>query len=492
MPNPTPFLPGISTKLYGRQARSRQDRLREEIDQLRRNSLTRLCELFGPWLPMELFQSSASGLNSRDRVFPLNITFWSFLCQVLDPGSSFREIVRKVQSWYAKRDQEMPESGTGAYCQARERLPLELLQAAHEKLAAKLGGSVSDSGPWKDHRIHVVDGTGVSMPDTPKNQKAYPQPSTQKPGCGFPVMKIVGVFCLQTGALIRWVQGTLTEHECRLFSKLIEFFLPGDIVLADRGFSGYGQLAILWNRGVDSLMRIHQRRKVDWRKGRRLGKRDRLVTWRRPQRQSSVFDAMQWENLPEELTLRIVRIEVKVKGFRTQQLTLVTTLLNPDIYSAQQLGELYFRRWLVEIFFRDIKQTMAMDILRCKSPEMIDKEIVMHAIAYNLIRAIMVDIAASYQVEIQRLSFKGTLDALRQWQPLFESDRRGVRTSQKMIQCFYQSVAMDPLILRPGRSEPRAVKRRPKNYRLMTKPRNLMVVEPDRKRSQKSSKKALS
>jgi hypothetical protein len=365
------------------------------------------------------------------------------------------------------------------------------LQAAHEKLAAKLGGSVSDSGPWKDHRIHVVDGTGVSMPDTPKNQKAYPQPSTQKPGCGFPVMKIVGVFCFQTGALIRWVQGTLTEHECRLFSKLIEFFLPGDIVLADRGFSGYGQLAILWNRGVDSLMRIHQRRKVDWRKGRRLGKRDRLVTWRRPQRQSSVFDAMQWENLPEELTLRIVRIEVKVKGFRTQQLTLVTTLLNADIYSAEQLGELYFRRWLVEIFFRDIKQTMAMDILRCKSPEMIDKEIVMHAIAYNLIRAIMVDIAASYQVEIQRLSFKGTLDALRQWQPLFESDRRGARTSQKMIQCFYQSVAMDPLILRPGRSEPRAVKRRPKNYRLMTKPRNLMVVEPDRKRSQKSSKKAL-
>tara|TARA_B100000945_G_scaffold96685_1_gene75606 strand:- start:2 stop:931 length:930 start_codon:yes stop_codon:yes gene_type:complete len=296
-------------------------------------------------------------------------------------------------------------------------------------------------------------------------------------------MKLLGVFCLQTG--------TLLEHECRLFKRLLEFFVSGDIVLPDRGFSGYGQLATLKQQGVDSVMRIHHRRKVGWRKGRKLGRRDRLVCWQRPPRQSSVFNEIEWLALPKELTLRILRIEVKVAGFRTKHLTLVTTLLDPQSHSAQELGDLYFCRWLVEVFFRDIKQTLAMDILRCKSPEMIHKELVMHAIAYNLIRAIMVDIAASYQVAIERISFKGTLDALRQWQPLFEADRKGVRTSRKMIRHFYQIVATDPLILRPERSEPRAVKRRPKNYRLMTKPPHDMVVESNRKYSQKPSKKAL-
>lgn len=491
MANLTPFLPGISTKLCGRAPRSEQDKLRDEIERLRRSSLTRLCELFGPWLPLEIFQPTARGLNSRERAFPLSLTFWGFLCQVLDPGSPCREVVRKVQGWYARRDHQIPESGTGAYCRARKRLPLELLHQAHEKLAAKLAAAPADSGPWKNRRLLVIDGTGVSMPDTPKNQQAYPQPSTQKPGCGFPVMKLVGVFCLQTGALLRWAKGTLVEHECRLFQRLIEFFVPGDIVLADRGFGGYGQLAALKQRGVDSVMRIHQRRKVDWRKGRKLGRRDRLVCWQRPPRQSKVFSEIEWLALPEELNLRILRVEVNVAGFRTQHLTLVTTLLDPELHSAQELGDLYFRRWLVEVFFRDIKTTMAMDILRCKSPDMIHKELVMHAIAYNLIRAIMVDIATSYQVSLQRLSFKGTLDALRQWQPLFEADRKGVRTSRKMIGHFYQTVAADPLILRPERSEPRAVKRRPKNYRLMTKPRHEMVVEPNRKYSQKPSKKAL-
>ena len=184
----------------------------------------------------------------------------------------------------------------------------------------------------------------------------------------------------------------------------------------------------------------------------------------------------------------MLQINVMIPGFRTRQLTVVTTLLDPEIYPAHELAHLYFRRWSVEVFYRDIKQTMAMDILRCKSPEMIDKELVMHAIAYNLIRALILDIAASYQVDIGRLSFKGTLDALRQWQPLFEGGHKGIRVSRKSVQLFYQIVAADPLILRPDRSEPRAVKRRPKNFRLLTKPRDEMVVERCRKLSQKSSK----
>lgn len=463
----------------------------EQIEALRQKSLGRLCELFGPWLPLDLFAPSAKGLNSRERTFPLSLTFWAFLHQILNPGSPCREVVRKVQSWYAKHRRALPKSGTGAYCQARKRLPLETLLQTHQKLAAKLTEPIRESGAWDGHRVHVVDGTGVSMPDTPENRKVHSQPSGQKPGCGFPVMKIVGVFCLQTGALIRWAQGQLEEHECRVFMKLLKFFEPGDIVLADRGFCGYGQLAALWDKGVDSLMRLHQRRKVDWRRGARLGRRDRLVTWKRPYRQTSVFDAAAWAALPEEMTVRLVEIVVAVAGFRTQKLTLATTLLDPDKHSSEDLGRLYFRRWSVEVFYRDIKQTMAMDILRCKSPEMIDKEVVMHAIAHNLIRALIQDIAQSYQVEITRLSFKGTLDALRQWQPLLETGGRERRPSVKWVCLLYEIVVTDPLILRPNRSEPRAVKRRPKNYRLLTKPRKEMVVERCRKLSQKSSKKAL-
>lgn len=487
----TLFLPGISHKLCGRARRSESDQIRQEIERLQRQSLSRLCELFGAWLPADLFKSAAKGPNSRDRTFSLNLTFWAFLSQVLDPGSACREVVRKVQVWYAQRGRPMPGSGSGAYCQARSRLPLKKLQLAHRQLAEKLAASAATTGPWEGRQIRVVDGTGVSMPDTLANRKRHSQPSGQKPGCGFPVVQLVGVFCLQTGALLRWVQGHLNAHECRLFKSLLEFFGPGDIVLADRGFCGFGQLASLSKRGVDCLMRLHQKRKVDWRKGARLGRRDRRVTWKRPYRQTRVFDVTEWEALPQELTLRLVQITVTIPGFRTRQLILVTTLLDPKSYSAEELGRLYMRRWSVEIFYRDIKQTMRMDILRCKSPEMIDKELVMHAIAYNLVRALISDMATHFQEDIQRISFKGTLDALRQWRPLFEGGGQSARVSRKRIDLFYQTVIGDPLILRPERSEPRAVKRRPKNYRLLTQPRHEMVVERCRKLSQKPSKKAL-
>ena len=491
MQNPTPFLPGISTRLYGRAQRCRREKLREELQLLQRHSLSRLGEIFGQWLPMDLFTPEASGTNSRERTFPLSLTFWAFLSQVLDPGSACREVVRKVQGWYVQHSRTMPGSGSGAYCQARQRLPLKTLKTAHRKLADQLGASPAPSGLWKGRRIRVVDGTGVSMPDTLENRKSSSRPSEQKPGCGFPVMKIVAVFCLQSGVLLHWIQGQLEEHECRLFTRLIQFFSPGDMVLADRGFSGYGQLAALWDQGVDSLMRLHAARKIDWSQGERLGDQDRLMIWKKPDHRTQVFDPQVWADLPTAMTLRLVAITVSVPGFRTRHLTLVTTLLDAERYPAQALGELYFRRWSVEVFYRDIKQTMAMDILRCKSPEMIDKELVMHAIADNLIRGLMQEIAASCQVDLARISFKGTLDALRQWQPLFEAAPGGTRVSSKSVKLFYKIVAADPLILRPDRTEPRVVKRRPKNYRLLTKPRREMVVEPSRKQSQKPSKNPL-
>jgi hypothetical protein len=490
MSNPTPFLPGLSARLAGRQRRSQLDQLRVQSEQWRQSSLSRLCEIFGPWLPVAMLSPTAKGLNSRRRTYPLPLTFWAFLSQVLSPGSSCREVVRKVQAWYAPQD-KLADSGTSAYCQARNRLPLSGLTDLHQSLAGKLSARLTTPELWLGRRVKVVDGTGVSMPDTAANQKAWPQPSGQKTGCGFPVVKLVACFCLASGALLEWVEGTLTEHDCRLFQKLLSVFKKGDVVLADRGFSSFATLAMLRARGADAVMRLHQFRKLDWRAGQCLGRRDRLVTWQKGALQGKLWTSEQWAQVPVELSVRLVEIIVTVPGFRTHKLVLVTTLLDAQIYSAEALGQLYFRRWAVELCFRDIKTTLGLDVLRCQTPAMVRKEIVMHALAYNLIRALMQDIAHSCQVPVQRLSFKGTVDALRQWRELFGNAKGQARTSGKLRKLFYQSIADDMLLDRPDRSEPRAVKRRPKNFRLLTKPRHEMIVERNRKQSQKPSKHAL-
>lgn len=485
MKNRTPFLPGISHLLNGRRSRGESERMREHAERLRQASLSRLCQIFGRWLPADLL---AGQPGSRQRSYPLSLTFWAFLSQVLNPGSSCREIVRKVQFWHRHRQQAMPSSSTGAYCQARARLPLERLRQAHESLADHLDAGADSEDAFAGHRLRVIDGTGLSMPDTPANQKEWPQPSAQKPGCGFPVIKLVAVFCLRTGALLRWAQGTLHGHENRLFKQLYEFFHPGDIVVADRGFSGYGQFAELITREVEMLARIHQRRKVDWRKGKALGTRDRLVEWTRPYRQGDLFSAIEWGALPQTIWLRQLEIDFDVPGFRTRKIVVVTTLMDSELYPADELARLYLRRWNVEVFYRDIKQTMAMDILRCQTPAMIDREIHVHTIGYNLVRALMNDIAQRFEVDVARLSFKGALDALRQWGPVLDAPNLSTRVATEERDTLYETIATDQLPDRPWRSEPRAVKRRPKNFRLMTKPRAQMVVEPSRKASQKPAK----
>ena len=488
--NLTPFLPGISHQLSGRQRRSQLDALCAQSEQWRQSSLSRLCEIFGPWLPAALLAPTAIGVNSRQRLYPLTLTFWAFLSQVLSPGSACREVVRKVQAWYAPQDQAL-DSGTSAYCQARRRLPRSSLMELQQTLADKLSARLTSPELWLGRRVKVVDGTGVSMPDTAANQQAWPQPATQKPGCGFPVVKLVACFCLASGAWLEWVEGTLREHDCRLLQKLLSVFKKGDVVLADRGFSSYATLATLAARGVDAVLRLHQFRKLDWRAGQRLGRRDRLVTWKKGPLQGKLWTAEQWAQVPATLTVRLVEIVVAVPGFRTQKLVLVTTLLDAQTYSAEALGQLYFRRWAIELFFRDLKTTLGLDVLRCQTPALVRKEIVMHALAYNLIRALMQDIAHSHQLAVARLSFKGTVDALRQWRELFANTPNSPRARCKLRRLFYQTIANDLLLERPERAEPRAVKRRPKNFRLLTKPRHQMIVERSRKQSQKPSKQAL-
>jgi len=476
--NTTPFFAGFHHILFGTPRRSARQRLEAELEALRRASLCQLAKLFEAWVqPTDL----APGPRQRRRQFPTVVVFWAFLSQVLSPAVSCREILRKIQGWCAADNLTVPDSNTGGYCKARKRLDAHKLRTIHRLSADRLEARVSDNQLWCGRRVKVVDGTGLSMPDTPKNQRAFPQPTTQKPGCGFPVVKLVACFSLHSGALIDWVEGTLKNHDYALFSKFLHVFEPGEIVLADRGFCAFDGIARLLHRGVDSVMRLHQGRSHDFREGKRLGRNQRLVQWNKPKKKPRTISASEWNKLPDSINVRYVKIHVLTRGFRTQQIIVVTTLLDHHIYDEDALGELYFRRWSVELFFRDIKITLGMDVLRCNTPEMVRKEIIMHAIAYNLIRALMQQAAATYQLDLTRISFKGTVDTLRQWTDVLNAAANNKREFARLKDQLLALLAEDLVPLRPHRVEPRAVKRRPKNYQRLTKPRHEMRVAESRK-----------
>ena len=469
MTNTTPFFAGFRRLLFGRAQRSAQQQLRAQA--LEQASLCQLGKVCAPWVPARLLKPAERGDHSRRRFFSQDLTFWAFLSQVLSPESPCRETVRKVQAWYTARRLPRPGSGTAAYCRARSRLSRDTLLGIHRHTADELQRRVGHEQLWCGRHVKVVDGTGVSMPDTPRNQRAFPQPSNQKKGCGFPVAKLVGCFCLASGALLHWAEGTLHVHESQLFRKLFAFFLPGDVVLTDRGFCSFASIFRFRKAGVDSVMRMHQARPKDFRKGKCLGPKDRLVTWQKPKQRPRGCTAAEYRRLPDTLTLRMLHLTISVPGFRTESIVLVTTLTDPIAYPSEALAKLYLRRWSVELFFRDIKITLGMDVLRCQTPAMVRKEIVMHAIAYNLIRALMQQAAALYQVPIERLSFKGSVDTLRQWTGTLNAAHDKPREQARLFNQLLQILAEDTVPLRLDRSEPRVRKRRPKAYPLMTHPR---------------------
>jgi len=402
----------------------------------------------------------------------MSVTFWAFLAQVMSPGSPCREIVRKVQAWHATRKLPIPSSSTGAYCQARSRLPIESLRRIQSHTATELQRGIRSDQLWLGRHVKVVDGTGVSMPDTPENQEIWPQSSNQTKGCGFPVAKLVGCFCLSSGALLDLGEGNQHIHESQLFRRQFGLFNQGDVVLTDRGFCSYSSIAELLALGVDTVMRIHHKRPIDFRKGKGLGPKDRLVTWTKPRCRPRGISKHLWDAIPKSLTLRMLHIQIEVPGFRTESIVVVTTLTDPILYPAEELAKLYFRRWSVELFFRDIKITLGMDVLRCRTPEMVRKEIALHVIAYNLLRGLMQQAAALYEVDLSRISFKGSVDALRQWTDMFNASHSKPKEQRRLFDHLLKIIAEDAVPYRPERSEPRVRKRRPKNYRLMTRPRH--------------------
>lgn len=462
----------MTTPLFP-QWRQRLAAFRPRVQRLRQESLLHLEQLFGRLIPPGLLSQADEGPNSRVRVYSLRRVFWGFLFQALNPLCPCREVVRQIQALLRLQDRGAIDAGTSAYCQARLRLPLELLQRLRHAVAAQAEKFVPSAQElWHDLRPKVIDGTTTTLPDTLKNQRAYPQSRTQKPGCGFPLLKLVGIFSLASGALLDYAKGNKHQHELTLLQKLLDHFRPGDLAVADRGFSSYVLLALLWLRDVDGLFRLHQARSVDFRKGRRLGQDDRLLTWRKPKQKPRYVPQKWWQRVPAELAVRVLRFRLEVPGYRTQSVTLVTTLLDPEKYPAQEVAELYARRWRIELWFRDLKTSMGMETLRCQSPRMAHKELEMYFIAYNLIRALAVEAAAIHHVPVVRMSFKGTVDASRQFS-IAIAQARSNKKRRELVAELLRVIALDQLPDRPGRREPRARKRRPKPYPLLNKHRRL-------------------
>ncbi len=441
-----------------------------------RGRLRRAAERLEAASPAQIQETFASrtGLSAefaaprRKRLFTPAVTFWLFLAQLLSADGSCREALLRFLAQLCKQQGKTASPNTAAYCKARARLDTAEIKQAAGRLAAR----VEDQGRpwlWKDRRVRVADGTGVSMPDTPANQRAWPQ-QKGKPGCSFPVMRLVGLFCLATGALIGVAYGALTVGETILMQSLWPLLAEGDVLLADRGFCSFAEWVLLVRRGVDCVMRKNARRKNSA-VLKTLGPHDRIVEWKKSGVRPRWMAEADWRRLPETMVVRELKVNVDVPGFRTQIVWVATTLLDDQKYTAADLAELYRRRWRVEVYFRDIKITMGMDVLRCKTPAMVEKELWMRIIAYNLIRGLMAEAAREHGGDPLRMSFKTTAALIRTWSPLLARSDLEPQTRHRIHIAFLYYIARAKLPFRPNRSEPRARKRRPKNYQLLNKPR---------------------
>jgi hypothetical protein len=430
---------------------------------------------FAEVLPAERVQTALQeeGATWRDCVYTPLLTLWAFLGQVIRPDGSCRAAVARVLAWLVSRGERTCMPQTGPYCKARARLPESLLLRLMRETGTALHQAALADWRWLGRRVKLVDGTTVTMPDTEANQAAYPQQSAQQPGLGFPIARLVVVLCLACGTVIDAALGRYQGKktgENALLRTLDDAFTPGDVLLADRYFSGYFDIAYWQQRGVDVVTQLHQRRRCDLRRGRRLGRNDHVVAWTKPQRPKWMDEAT-YASMPDELLVREVRVRIRVPGFRTKVVVVVTTLLDADVYWAGDLAELYRARWHAELDLRSLKITLGMDVLRCNTPAMVRKEVWAHLLAYNLIRTVMAQAAEESGGTPRDLSFKGTLQTIKEFAERL-LDARG-QTRQELQLWLLLAVAAHHVNDRPDRIEPRARKRRPKQYPRLMQPRRV-------------------
>jgi hypothetical protein len=408
--------------------------------------------------------------DCRDRVFTTDIVLWTFLPQVINKDQSCQAAVARTISFLLSHGKPPPSANTAAYCKARFRLLLALLMSLARTSGLEMEKKALDKWLWRGRHVKLMDGSTVSMPDTPQNQAEYPQPDSQKPGIGFPIARLVAIIFCATGSVLDLAlgpyQGKCTgEHA--LLRELMQNFDTGDVALGDCYYCTFFLIASLMKMGVDAVFPMHGARDCDFRKGERLGKKDHLVDWVKPQK-PAWMDNETYESYPETITVREAEVCFEKNGFPTEKRVLVTTFLKPKKVTTEDLRDLYDKRWLVEIDLKAIKTTMQMDILRGRTPEIMRKEIWAHLLAYNLIRKVMAQAACAHNKTPRQLSFslaRQMIDAFREKGLFCEGN---YATYAHLLKAIAHQTVGD----RPGRSEPRAVKRRPKAFPRLTKRRS--------------------
>jgi putative transposase len=403
-------------------------------------------------------------------IYTPSVLVWCFLAQVLSADHSCRETVARLNAFRAMQRKRPCSPETGAYCTARDKLPEQACQRLFEQSGDGVSQSTTTAWRWHGRRLRVVDGTTITMPDTPENQREYPQPNTQKPGCGFPIMRIVVLFCLSTGAAVRMACGRYAGKltgECSLFRSIAHALETGDVLVADQYYGGWFDVVLLAQRGVDVVIRKYHTRRTDFRTGVRLGANDHVVVWPKPPR-PEWLDLASYRRLPPTFALREFRKRIATPGFRTREIVVVTTLRDPAVFSLDELADLFRRRWQAELHLRSLKTTLQMDHLRCLKPHRVRNELRMHLTAYNLLRNVMAEAAVATGRTPCQVSFKGTMQTTNEFLRMLVGVENVDRWSDSLLACVAAHLVDD----RPNRNEPRVCKRRPKSYPPMTRPRH--------------------
>jgi len=447
---------------------------RQQIDWFRRQFAQHAGLPFSEVLPVAVVVTALQSLGVpfyNSLYHPVTV-LWLFLSQVIHPNPTLAVTVECFLAWRLAQGMSPCSTGTGAYARARQRLPEALLSMLTRHTGREADRAALGEWRWQGRVVKLFDGSTVSMPDTPENQKAFPQSRTQAPGVGFPLARMGVLFSLAVGTVLelgirRWAGKY--QSELAMLRDMIPSLQKGEVLLTDRYLCSYMEIALLLRRGVDYVGHIHARRNVDFRRGRRLGPCDHVVEWSKP-KNPDWMSAEDYAAIPESLTIREFRCRIVRKGYRTRTMVVATTLLDAEQYPRDEIVYLYRLRWDAEINLRSLKTMMHMDVLRCQTPDMVRKEIWAHLLAYNLIRTVIAQAAARHGTHPRQISFTRAMRTLEAFRPAI------ARVPREQLAALYEhmlkAIASHEIGHRPDRLEPRQRKRRPKPYKLMTKPRN--------------------
>lgn len=415
-----------------------------------------------------------AGVTFRERIFTPMITVWAFLSQVMArEDGSCGDAVSRVLADRVARGQKACSPDTNSYCQARGRLPEQVVAELARQMGQELHRQSKPEWLYQGREVVIVDGSTATMEDTAENQAQYPQSSGQKAGLGFPMLRCLVVLSLAVGTVLECAVGPCRGKktgEQSLFRQVGDALKSGQIVLGDRLFDAYRDIAVLRARGIDVVFGKKQSRRCDFRRGRKLGPDDHIVVWKRPKYDASRHESKaEWESLPKEMEMREVRVTVRRQGYRTRTVAVVTTLLDGATYSSEEITDLFAQRWHCELDLRSIKRSLGMHRLRCKTPEMVRKELWMHLLAYNLIRVRMAQAAVLHGPAPRNLSFTAAKILISNFAPHLTMTRGAEhhRLEAELLKAIAGCKVGD----RPGRKEPRAVKKRDKKYPSLSKPR---------------------